>query len=142
MLLLWIIYTNYTNECIGGIRRDRRDREGYSMNTETIIQKIGEGMALKVPKQHLREIGRVPLLIDGHRRDSEFKKQPILVGWEEVDMILLDNKLYQKHRVNLAKAEKDDIVHKDGDGNITSKKEGWKSKGWDGKNFDYYRLIQ
>jgi len=105
------------------------------MNIETILEKIGTSYVLKVPKQNLRESGRMPLLVDRFRQDHEFKRQPILVGWEEVDKLLKMERLLLGNM--LCKVEKEDL--KDGD---RVYKQGWKSMGWDGENFDYYRLLR
>lgn len=105
------------------------------MNIETIIEKISTGMVLKVPIARLRESGIRPMLVEG--TNQERARKNLFLEWEEVDTILLDNQLYQKHKVIVAKAEKEDLMR---EGNMI--KQGWKSKGWDGENFDYYRLVQ
>lgn len=110
--------------------------EDHRMNIETIVEKIGSGMVLKVPKNDMREKGRMPMLVEGLSTQGQARRS-LLLRWEEVDMILLDNRLYQKHRVILAKVEKEDMTN---EGVVI--KQGWKSKGWDGERFDYYRFVQ
>jgi hypothetical protein len=95
---------------------------------ERILYQMGKGLMLIIPK----DIGDFwgPYLKDPNQNTIPL----IHVSWKEVDIFFEDKIINDK----VCKVLEEDL--KDEEGRVYRK--GWKSNGWNGEKYDFYRMVQ
>lgn len=110
------------------------DNDDEVKANRSILEAIGSGMILSVPKERETGFGS-PALFDGVFKfiDPGYRDR-ISISWETYDRFMKSKEALMK----LILIDENDQF--DYDGKIVRR--GWKSKGLVGLSYDYYRMIQ